>query len=1277
MLNDALLDGRFRLLEEVARGGMGRVLRAEDSSTGDSVAIKLMTTTRPEAAERFQREAELLASLEHPAIVGYVAHGETSTGQLWLAMQWLRGSPLSERLRESALSLEDCVALLTRVASALAAAHAAGVVHRDIKPSNLMLVDGRPDSVVVLDFGIARLESGVDEVTATGEVVGSWAYMSPEQAMAQATLDARSDLFSLGCVAFECLSGRKAFNARQQTGILAKILLEDPPPPSTLNAAIPAALDDLTLRLLSKSPGSRPQSAAQVLNELQGLQNVADLPVRPRSVPPTGITGSERRLLSVVLARGVRDPDATIASNETSEHTRSVAMVAEIHGAGVHFLANGVLVLTLSGRGAPRDHAARAAQTALALQAREPRAMLAVSTGFGVLGSTLPVGSVIDRGVDALRHAAAGDIVVDATTRDLIAPDYTGMRRGDAFLLQGRRNDSELSRRVLSHAVPFVGRRQELAALSALIEQVLDEGCCRVALATGPAGSGKSRLLSEVLGAVEAKQLDVRVIRSRCEAFEFGAALAPVRRLLASALRSDESDAPAVRTALLERELRALGADGALNEDSHAFLAHLLGVEWRKDPRFVAAQRDARLMAEGQRRGVQGVLTALTSRQPVLLAIEDLHWLDGASVALLEHVLARMTDAPLALLGTARPELHTMHPGAFEQRSPLEVRLAPLSNKASQRIVRAVLGRDAAATLLADIVTRAQGNPFFLEELIRAASEGRQELPDTLLAMVQSRLDSLGTHHKRLLRAGSIFGERFRLEEAAALLGLDASRLPLDDLVAELTRKEILEPEQHGSALAFRHALLRDAAYAMLTEADRQLGHRLAAEWLAGAEPSEPFVIAEHFRKGGKPARAVPYYRASAAAALAAGTPERAVELADLALTCGDDGGELGALRSLEAEAQRMLARPELAGVAAEAALSQSSPQDAHYFVALRELALSSTQLGDYVAARSAADTLKRSGGSPELAPTRAVAVLRIATAMLEGIDVDEVDEWLEAELPTIAQLAHDDAQVRAWHHVYRSLSAHTRNDVATYVDETRCAHDALNELGDERSAAVFGMNLGFGLTKIGEGAQALEVLSAAREDAQRLGLLRTEVQVDTNLSYALLCMGNARASRDAALRAIDGAERLQVPTLGAVSHAYAALAALNLGDVDGALAHAHSAVTNARAQDALVPMTKAVLARAWLARGDVASALTEARSAAELVRSATTPVEDEVWTELAHTEAEQAAGNTAVARELATAAAEKLQRVAERLPATRQRQAFLELPMHRELIQLTARLAR
>src|SRR5262245_12741836 len=208
---DVVVD-RFEFEYEAGSGGMGTVFRATDRRAGEKVALKVLRYEDEDTRARFEREATLLAALEHPRIVRYIDHG-IAADELYLAMEWLDGEDLARRLRRGPLSGVESVALAGSIADAPAAAPARRVGHRDVKPSNAFLVNGDLGAVKLLDFGIARTSAATRVRTGTGIALGTPSYMAPEQARGERTIDARADVFSLGCVLFECLTGRPAFAA--------------------------------------------------------------------------------------------------------------------------------------------------------------------------------------------------------------------------------------------------------------------------------------------------------------------------------------------------------------------------------------------------------------------------------------------------------------------------------------------------------------------------------------------------------------------------------------------------------------------------------------------------------------------------------------------------------------------------------------------------------------------------------------------------------------------------------------------------------------------------------------------------------------------------------------------------------------------------------------------------------------------------------------------------------------------------------------------------------
>ena len=256
--------GEYRVLKVLGRGGMGVVFLAEDVRLGRRVALKTM---RPEAAQmanakqRFLREARGTAAIEHDHIIPIYQVGEAN-GVPFLAMPLLRGEPLDERLKRTEgkpLLVPDIVRIGREIAEGLAAAHEQGLIHRDIKPANVWL-EAERGRVKVLDFGLARAAREDTQLTQSGAIVGTPAYMAPEQARGE-TVDARCDLFSLGCLLYQMATGRKPFNGPDTMSILMSLALDQPTPPRQHNTEMPAELSNLISRLLAKKPEDRPASA--------------------------------------------------------------------------------------------------------------------------------------------------------------------------------------------------------------------------------------------------------------------------------------------------------------------------------------------------------------------------------------------------------------------------------------------------------------------------------------------------------------------------------------------------------------------------------------------------------------------------------------------------------------------------------------------------------------------------------------------------------------------------------------------------------------------------------------------------------------------------------------------------------------------------------------------------------------------------------------------------------------------------------------------------------
>ncbi len=263
-----ILGGRYELLEVIGRGGMGVVHRAQDRMLDRTVAVKVLPAEYADVdtlVERFEREARAAARLNHPNIVAVFDTGRDGTVR-YIVMEYVPGLSLAQRLRGSGpLPVPEAIEVAAQMASALAAAHSAGIIHRDIKPANVMLAPS--GTAKVLDFGIARATAEA-ALTATTTLLGSAPYMAPEIALGQPA-DARSDVYSLGCVLYEMLAGRPPFTGDLPVAVMNQHTSAPPQPPRELNSALPPAVDALILRMLAKEPADRPQEAGGLVTELR------------------------------------------------------------------------------------------------------------------------------------------------------------------------------------------------------------------------------------------------------------------------------------------------------------------------------------------------------------------------------------------------------------------------------------------------------------------------------------------------------------------------------------------------------------------------------------------------------------------------------------------------------------------------------------------------------------------------------------------------------------------------------------------------------------------------------------------------------------------------------------------------------------------------------------------------------------------------------------------------------------------------------------------------
>jgi eukaryotic-like serine/threonine-protein kinase len=1097
------LGDRFVVEREVGRGGAGIVYRAYDLTSQQTVALKVIASdggVAPEEEARFTREGQLLENLDHPGIVKTVGFGVLDeSGRPFVAMEWLEGEDLAARQKREPLTIPQSVELTIRVAEALDAAHAAGVIHRDIKPGNLFLCKSPggegflgPWQVKLVDFGVAA-KSDI-RITRTGDVVGTPAYMAPEQARGDAPIDARCDIYSLGATLFELIAGRPPHVGPTVIATLARLVTTAPPRLSELRRDTPPVLDNLVSTMLSTDPASRPSDMTEVLGMLHDAtrdsQRVSWIETSQEPARSSRLGSSASRLVTSIVA---------IRFATASARERALEQLRQ-RGADAVPLGQDSIVAHLGARRAVGNEAA----VGLELGRRLARsgARVGVASGRARLnwtydtGEMQPVGEVVDRASSLARDAEAGVVLADATTSELGRGRYEFRTRDDGSSVVGEPVHGRRS----AGGAPFVGRDPELAqVLSAFERSRLDTTPVLVSIA-GPPGIGKSRLRREVMARISAQAEAPHIVLQRSEAYAQGHALGAAADVLRGIISLPKGATSAEAAKAIITRLGPSTRD-ELTAKNRELLARLLANEPLPEGLDPRGSRDVLWLAM-----TDLVLHVAANEQNAIL-MEDLQWADPESIGWLDHMLGRATGRALLVMALVRPDFWSDQASRFAGRDHVRLELRPISKRASRAIARAVVGEAVAEDIVDRIAEQAAGLPLFAEELARLSASGRDTAhAPTIEAAIQVSLDALDEECRDAVGRLCVFGLTC-WDSALESLGMPRAESVMKALVAsEILMEQNVSRFTGTREWVFKHALVREVAYASLGESERKELHALAASWL-NSMGEDSATVAGQYDLGGQHARAAEHWARAAQRALATNALADAMTMAERALMFAEDK-PAGFLRASYLDE----------------AWSRLDPRASD-----RESAIFSMEDNVYdeasaVRARGARARYDDARGSGEGISDRLAEARDQAAAL--GLQDEEARcsavlasrnafaghfAEAEAEIKRLLKLAEHQSTSAAAVDAYQTqaIVRQTQGALAAALEARRNAAHAARSAGLKEREAMLMTNLGFALTTIGARQEARTTLETGLALADAIGSLGAVRHAQMNLLGWAATFGN------------------------------------------------------------------------------------------------------------------------------------------------------------------------
>jgi class 3 adenylate cyclase len=908
-----LIAGKYVVHERLGRGGMGEVYKAQDIRLERTVAIKLLPpdlTDNPEARKRFVHEARTASFLDHPNICTVYEIDETEENRFYIAMAFCQGQTLKKRIKQGPLPLDEAVSVVIQVAQGLAQAHGKGIIHRDIKPSNIMI--GDDGAVKIVDFGIAKL-TGYEKITKTSEILGTVAYMSPEQTVGR-SIDNRADLWSLGAVLYESLTGQSPFRRENEQSMMYAIVNESPLPPSELREDIPGDLERIIFRCLRKKKEDRYKDASHLLSDLiefrQALEGEEAGPsAAKKSMPEKKET--ERRHATVlfveisdyhVLLERLGEEETTSIMYGCLEKFGSI--VKKYGGTIDEIMASSMKVLF----GVPfaiEEASREAINAAIEMrkwlyrynQEKDIQIPLDVHVGintgmvitgaigmdekkgYTVLGDTVVLASQLkdlsERGkiyVGPATYKYTKDKFNFSRLKSLISKDRT--QPVSVYVLlstkeQIYRAGLGTERMIESE---MVGRDKDLDELKLHVLKVIN-GEGSIVNVIGEAGIGKSRLIAELKRIEDIKK--VTLLEGRALSIGRNLSYHPIIDFMKKWAHIREEDSETEALIKLEKTISNIDPEGT--EEVFPFIATLMGMKLRGKHAFRIKGIEGEVLEKFILKSLRELMIKGSEIRPVVSIIEDLHWSDMSSIELFESLYRLAENHRILFINVFRPNyketgdrMRESIKNRYEKRSS-EIHLSPLNESQCEVLIRNLIKVSRIpANVQAAIVNRTEGNPFYIEEVVRSfIDDGVVEIkngrfrvtekidsvviPETIHEVLMTRIDRLDEKTKSLLKVASVIGRNFFYK---ILADVTKSIEEIDERLEFLKESQLILERRRREELEylFKHALVQEVTYASILLKQRKELHLKIANSIESvfSEKLHEFygMLALHYSQG-------------------------------------------------------------------------------------------------------------------------------------------------------------------------------------------------------------------------------------------------------------------------------------------------------------------------------------------------------------------------------------------------------------------------------------------